>query len=165
MKISMIAAISLQGALGKENKMLWHLPNDLKHFKKMTMNKPVIMGRKTFESIGTALPGRVNIIVTRKLNYKVKNAIIVSSPEAALNFAKSLIKVDEVVVIGGGEIYEYLISFADNLYMTVVETELKGDAYFPDNFIEDWEKTESIYNKADDKHEFNYAFINYKRKT
>jgi dihydrofolate reductase len=165
MKISMIAAVTFKGVLGKDNKMLWHLPNDLKHFKQVTMGKPVIMGRKTFESIGKILPGRLNVIISKRLNYKIDGAVVVGSPEEAIaKIAETLPKVEEVMIIGGGEIYEYFMSFADTLHLTMVQADLEGDTYFPDMHLEDWNQSTFNFQKADDKNKFDHAFVKYTRK-
>jgi dihydrofolate reductase len=161
----MIAAVTLHGALGKDNKMLWHLPNDLKHFKQLTVGKPVVMGRKTFESIGKVLPGRLNVVISKKLNYKINGAVVVGSPEEAIEkIVESSPEVEEIMIIGGGEIYEYFISFADTLYMTIVESDLEGDTYFPHMYLEDWNRTNFSFQEADNKNKFDHAFLKYTRK-
>jgi len=145
MKISIIAAIGKNRELGKDNRLLWHIPEDLKRFKKITTGHVVIMGRKTFESLGRPLPNRVNIIITRDKNYQIKKdnssidrsiepkTRICISLEEAIRLAKKLKPDDnEVFIIGGGQIYKQAINIADKLYLTVVEGEFDADTFFPD---------------------------------
>jgi dihydrofolate reductase len=127
--ISLIVAHDLNRVIGYENDMPWHLPGDLAYFKKMTMGKPIIMGRKTFESIGRALPGRTNIVITRNQQYQVDDIITVDSLEAALKVAAPLH--DEVMIIGGGHIFEQSLALADRLYITEINHTFNGDTYFP----------------------------------
>ncbi len=153
--ISIISAISENRAIGKDNKLLWDIPEDLKRFREITKGHPVIMGRKTYESIGRLLPDRLNIIITRDKFYKVKGAIIVNSLEDAINNATLVIASEakqsqkkklsipskeegtaltkpEIFIIGGGQIYHQAIDLADKLYLTVVHAHIDGDSYFPD---------------------------------
>ncbi len=130
-KISLIAALSENRAIGKNNKLIFRIPEDLKRFKEATSNHPVIMGRKTFESIGRPLPNRTNIIVTRDKNYKAEDCIIVHSLEEAFGVAKTN-ETKEIFVIGGGQIYEQAIKFANKLYLTLVEGSYEADTFFPD---------------------------------
>lgn len=129
MKISMIAAMANQRVIGKDNKMPWHLPADLKFFKKMTLGKPVIMGRKTFESIGRPLPRRQNIVISRNKTFSADGVTVVHDIASALGAAG---EVDEVVVIGGGYVYQQFLSQADELYLTFIDLDVEGDAFFPD---------------------------------
>lgn len=131
MKISMIAAMAKNRVIGKDNLMPWHLPADLKHFKATTLGKPVIMGRKTYESIGKALPGRLNIVITSNSDYTLGDANLVHSCEAALALAEKE-HCDEVMIMGGGAIYEAFLPKADCLYLTFIDLDIKGDTYFPD---------------------------------
>jgi dihydrofolate reductase len=128
--ISIIAAVAENKALGKNNKLLWHIPEDLKRFKEITMGHPIIMGRKTFESIGSALPGRTNIIITRNRDYQAENCLVRSSFNRAVALAKS--KDGQEIFIGGGEsVYKQAINRADKLYLTLVKGNFKADVYFP----------------------------------
>lgn len=127
--ISLIVAHDQNRVIGYENDMPWHLPGDLAYFKKMTMGKPIIMGRKTFESIGRALPGRTNIVITRNAAYTADNITTVDSLEAALAIAQPLH--DEVMIIGGGHIFEQSLDIADRLYITEIHHAFNGDTYFP----------------------------------
>lgn len=126
--ISIIAAIDKKRGLGKDNKLLWHLPSDLKRFKALTTGHSVIMGRKTFESIGKALPNRTNIVITSQKDFKPQDTIITSSFEDALGKAGE----GEIFVIGGGQVYRQAIEKADKLYLTLVDGEFGADTFFPD---------------------------------
>jgi len=135
-KISMIAAMGENREIGKDNKLLWHIPGELPRFKKITLGHPVIMGRKTFEAIlehrgGTLLPGRLNIVVTRNKRYKANGALVVHSLEEAVEVGKKKDK-EEIFIIGGGQIYEQGIKLADKLYLTIVEGDFEADTFFPD---------------------------------
>lgn len=130
-QISIIAAIDKKGGLGKDNKLLFKISEDLKRFKKLTLNHPIIMGRKTFESIGRALPQRTNIIITRNKDYKAKGCLVCYSLDKAIKLAKNKDK-DEIFIIGGGQIYKQAIGLADKLYLTLVDKELEADTFFPD---------------------------------
>lgn len=126
--ISLIVAHDKNYVIGYENGMPWHLPGDLKYFKDMTMGKPIIMGRKTFESIGRPLPGRRNIVITRNDKYHAQGIETVSSLDSALALVKD---VPEIMVIGGAQIFEQAMPLADKLYITLINHEFKGDTYFP----------------------------------
>lgn len=130
--ISIIAAISENRALGKNNKLLWHIPDDLKHFKEITSGHPVIMGRTTFESLGSKpLPGRTNIVVTRNKKYQMPNCLVAHSLEEAIDIGKNLDR-QEIFIIGGGQIYREAIDMADKLYLTIVKGNYEADTFFPD---------------------------------
>jgi dihydrofolate reductase len=131
-KISLIVAISKNRAIGKDNKLLWYIPEDLKRFRQLTSGHPIIMGRKTFESIGKPLPNRTNIIITRDQNYHQDGAIVVHSLDEALSKAKE-IENGEIFIIGGGQIYEQALPLANKLYITVIDTHIEdADTYFPE---------------------------------
>lgn len=130
-KISAIAAMGKNNVIGKDNQLIWHIPEDLKRFKKITMGHPIIMGRKTFESIGNPLPGRTNIIITRDEHFKVKNSIVVHSIDEAMERGKQLDN-EEIFVIGGGEIYNQALEQIDKLYLTLIDDERDGNVFFPD---------------------------------
>ena len=161
MKISLIAAMANNRIIGHDNKMPWHLPADLKHFKQVTMGKPVIMGRKTFESIGKPLPGRQNIIITRQSGLALNGCDIVHSIEDAIALVKNI---DEVMIIGGGTIYESMIDKADRLYITLIELEADGDTQFPAWNEDEWSIIDEEPHLADDKNPYNYRFITLERK-
>jgi dihydrofolate reductase len=157
MVISMIAAMANNRVIGLENKMPWHLPADLQHFKRITTGKPVIMGRKTFESIGRPLPGRRNIIITRNSRYCAAGIEIVTTPEAALELVADL---EEVMIIGGGNIYQQFLEHADRLYLTFIDLDIKGDTQFPDyQKVANWEIKEEESKQADEKNKSSYKFV------
>jgi dihydrofolate reductase len=161
MIISMIAAMANNRIIGKDNDMPWHLPADLKHFKAVTFGKPVIMGRRTFESIGRLLPGRVNIIITRNVDYKVEGAIMAESPEHALSLAGD---VDEVMIIGGGKIYLDFLTRADRLYLTHIDLDVEGDTQFPDyQAVADWQVVDSTSFSPDELNQYHYQFVIYNK--
>ena len=165
MQISMIAAMANNRVIGADNTMPWHLPADLKHFKKVTLGKPIIMGRKTYASIGKALPGRLNIVVSSDLNYKLEDATVVHRCEQAINIAadychKQGEAASEVMIIGGGTIYEHFLAFCHRLYLTHIELEVAGDTYFPDyNAVYEWQEVDHEKHQADPKNPYNYQFI------
>ncbi|MGO3345352.1 MAG: type 3 dihydrofolate reductase [Marinomonas sp.] len=133
--LSLIVAMSKNHVIGINNSLPWHLPNDLKYFKQATMGKPIVMGRKTFESIGKPLPGRRNIVITRDKEYKAEGVDVVHSLEAAISLGEDVCLIngyEEVMVIGGAQIYQLALEKADRLYITHVDAEIAGDAYFPD---------------------------------
>ncbi len=132
--VAMIAAVGANGVIGAEGQIPWRLPTDFAHFKRTTLGKPLIMGRKTFESIGKPLPGRTNIIVTRQVGYRAEGALTTGSLERALELAREIAAVDganEVMIGGGGEIYREGMAIAERLYVTHVEASPDGDAFFP----------------------------------
>ncbi len=159
-KISIIVALSKNKVIGKNNKLIWHLPQDLKRFKKLTLNHVVIMGRKTFESIGKALPNRTNIVITRNKLYKTPNnkVIICDSLKKALQVGKKHEK-KELFIIGGGQIYSQAIDFADKLYLTVINKKFKGDVFFPD--FSKFKKV--VFRKKNSFKDFTYEFLELER--
>jgi len=161
MKISMIVAMAQDRVIGLDNKMPWHLPADLQHFKKTTLGKPVIMGRKTYDSIGRALPGRLNIVVSRDPNLEIAGVTCVTSVEQALEAAKG---VEEVMIIGGATIYEHFLAVANYLYLTFIDLEVKGDTCFPDYLKQGtWNKIESEFYLADEKNAHDLEFVTLER--
>ncbi len=162
MKISMIAAMTEDRVIGIKNTLPWKLPNDMKWFRQNTMGKPIVMGRKTFESFGAKpLPGRTNIIITRDENYQAEDSIVVHSVEDAI---KAVGDVDEVMIIGGASFYEQMLPRADRLYLTFVHAQLDGDAWFPEIDNKDWNRVEKIDHKSDDKNRYAHSFIVLDRK-
>ncbi len=159
-RLSIIAAFADRNrALGKDNKLPWHIPEDFKHFKDLTSGHVVIMGRKTFESIGKALPNRLNIIVTRNAKFQAEGCTVVDSIEKALSLAKEKEAHGEVFVIGGGEIYAQALPFTDRLYLTIIQGEFEGDTFFPE--FPEFTKNVSVEIKHDAKHKF--AFVTLER--
>lgn len=165
MQISMIAAMANNRVIGADNAMPWHLPADLKHFKKITLGKPIIMGRKTYASIGKALPGRLNIVVSSDVNYKLADATVVHSCEQAIEVAsehcaRGKLENPEVMIIGGGTIYEHFLRFCHRLYLTQIELEVEGDTHFPDYAaIYDWQEIASEAHQAEPLNPYAYRFI------
>jgi len=159
--ITIIAAIGKNNALGKDNQLLWRLPKDLRHFKSLTENHPIVMGRKTYESIGKALPNRTNIVVSRKENWFQEDILIVSKLKEAIKFAK---KIDEdIFIIGGGEIYKQTIELADRLEITLVEEDFEADTFFPRIDLKIWLKTNEEFHAKDEKNDHDFYFQTYER--
>ncbi|MGR5157221.1 type 3 dihydrofolate reductase [Vibrio owensii] len=154
MIISMIAAMADNRIIGKDNQMPWHLPADFAWFKRCTMGKPVVMGRKTYESIGRPLPGRLNIVISRDASLSIEGVTTVTSIEQALEIAGT---VDEVMIIGGGAIYAACLPMANKLYVTHIEAEIDGDTQFPDWGAE-FKETYSEAYQADEKNAYNMRF-------
>lgn len=158
MRISIICALSQNRAIGKDGKLLWHIPEDLKRFKKLTLGRPVIMGRKTFESIGKPLPDRLNIIITQKTDFTHPGCVICHSLAEAIEVAAKKEK-DEVFVIGGGQIYAQAIGLADKLYLTIVEGDFEADTFFPDYSA--FKKV--VFEKKEESQGLKYQFIELER--
>ncbi|WP_075182306.1 type 3 dihydrofolate reductase [Pantoea sp. 1.19] len=154
MKISLIAALAADRVIGMENAMPWHLPADLAWFKRHTLNKPVIMGRLTFESIGRPLPGRMNIVISRQPGQH-PDVTWVTSVQAALDAAADA---EEVMVIGGGRVYAQLLPQADGLYLTHIDAEVEGDTHFPEYEPDQWQSVFSEFHDADDANSHSYCF-------
>lgn len=161
MIISFVAAMGKNKVIGRNNSLPWTMPADMKRFKELTMGKPVIMGRKTFESIGAPLPKRTNIIITRAQDYKAEGCIVVHSADEALNAAKNT---KEAMVIGGSQIYKEFLPRANRMYLTIIDAGFKGDTYFPEYNIEEWEETEYEEHERDAENQYDYAFITLERK-
>jgi dihydrofolate reductase len=130
--LSLIVAMSENRVIGVENRLPWHIPEDLKRFKQITSGHPILMGRKTFESIGKPLPGRTNVVISRNRDYRVEGVVTCFSLEEALQWAAKAPGSDEIFVIGGGEIFRQALPIADRIYLTEVEWPFEGDAHFPD---------------------------------
>jgi dihydrofolate reductase len=162
MTLTLIAAAAENNALGKDNQMIWHLPDDFKRFKQLTTGHYIIMGRKTFESFPRPLPNRTHVIITRQEGYEAEGCIVVNSLEEAL---RACPQDEEVFVIGGGEIYRQSIDKADKIELTrVYGTSPDADAYFPEIDALQWTMTEEIFHPKDEKHAFDMAFQTYIRK-
>lgn len=147
-------------AIGKDNELLWHLPDDFKHFKAITMAKPILMGRKTYQSIGRPLPGRKNIVVTRDLTFAADGVLVVNSIDAALDAVK---EDAEVMVIGGASFYQQMLPLADKLYVTHVHHHFDADTFFPEIDAEQWRVVEQTEHAADERHAFSFSFIEYQK--
>lgn len=160
MQLSLIAAMSENRVIGIKNGLPWHLSADLKRFKKLTMGKPILMGRKTFDSIGRPLPGRTNIIVSRDKTYHPDGCVLYNSLEVAL---KELKCYQEVMVIGGAELYHCCFPLAKKLYLTLLHHKFDGDTFFPKIELDNWSVVEKIDFFADLKNQFNYSFLVYEK--
>ncbi|PHQ78473.1 MAG: type 3 dihydrofolate reductase [Coxiella sp. (in: Bacteria)] len=160
--ISLIVAMSKNRVIGNEGKIPWHLPNDFKHFKQVTLGKPIIMGRKTHESIGRPLPGRRNIVVTRQSDYLADGCDVFQSIDAALDAVASE---PEIMIIGGSTLYEQTLERADRIYLTIVDTTLDGDAYFPELDPEHWQLLTAENHPSDATHQYDYTFQTLQRDT
>ena len=164
--VAHIVALNRQRVIGVENRLPWHLPADLKHFKALTMGKPIIMGRKTWESIGRPLPGRENIVVTRQEGYGATGAKVCTSLEDALHVARESAErdgLDEIFVIGGETLYRQSLSSVDCIYITEVVAEVDGDAFYPDLDPCEWEEINRQSFPAEEAAPA-YAFVNYQRR-
>lgn len=160
MVLSIIVAAAENGVIGRDNGLIWHLPADLKHFKTITTGHTILMGRRTFESIGKALPNRRNIVITRNPDYRAEGCELAGSVDEALKMTEGE---EEVFITGGGPIYKETWNRADRLYLTVVHTEVEGDTKIPAVSPECWKEVSRESHKADDKNEFDYTFVNYVR--
>lgn len=159
--ISIIVACSENNVIGKDNGLIWRLSNDLKRFKALTTGHAIVMGRKTFESIGRPLPNRRNIILSKNLE-AMDGCEIMRSADVVLEFAKSTD--EELFIIGGGQVYEQFLPFADKLYLTLVHTVAEGDTFFPALNRDEWTEVARESFKADEKNEFDYEFVDYLRR-
>lgn len=159
--IIMIAAAAENNALGKNNELVWHLPNDFKRFKSLTTGHHIIMGRKTFESFPKPLPDRVHIVISRQVNYKPEGCIVVDSIEKAIALCPEN---DDSYVIGGGEIYNLALPFTDIIELTKVHHSFDADAFFPKINKSEWVLVESEENYKDEKHLYDYTYETYIRK-
>jgi len=162
MKISLVWAMAQNRVIGRNNQLPWYLPEDLKYFKRITLGKPVIMGRKTFDSIGKPLPGRTNIVVTRNRDWSFEGVRTVDSLEAARELCENLAIVDgteEAMIIGGAEIYRQAMPLADRLYLTEVHADVEGDATFPEFDRSQWQEIAREDFEASGPNPYNYSFI------
>lgn len=160
---SIIVAVSNNHVIGKQGKLPWHMPADMKHFKNITMGHHVIVGRKTFESIPHGLPGRNIIVLSQEVGYQTENATVVLSFESAFRIAEKAHET-EVFIAGGAAIYQEAVKWVDKIYLTRIETEIAGDAFFPELNERAWTKLSSIYHPPDIHHAYAYDFIELKRR-
>jgi dihydrofolate reductase len=158
--ISIIVAMAENRVIGKENSLPWHLPADLQHFKAMTIGKPIIMGRKTWESLPGKLPERPHIIISANPDYSADGCMVVNSLEQAIEAAGD---VPEVMIVGGAMLYAQALPLADNIYLTMVETEADGDTLFPEYDQAQWREIAREHHPSDDKNPFAYSFITLSR--
>ena len=162
MRIAMIWAMANNGVIGRQNKLPWHLPNDLKYFKRLTSGKTVIMGRKTYESIGRPLPNRINIVITRAKDFHAEGIKVVNSLPAALELAAAetlIAGAEEVIVIGGAEIYKLCLPLAERLYVTLVHADVDGDARFPEWDRQAYQEVGREDFSADGPNPYDYSFV------
>ena len=155
--ISLLVAASENNAIGKDGKLLWNLPNDLKYFKNLTWGMVVVMGRKTYEAIDKPLPGRANIVISRKPDWKREGVQLAKDLKESLLLAEAT-NCKEIFIIGGGEIYKEFLPQADRIYMTRVHAKLEGDTYFPEFSSDKWNLVSSKKYEADEKHKYSYTF-------
>lgn len=161
LKINLIVAAAENNAIGKDNKMPWHLPNDFKYFKKNTLEHSVVMGRKTFESIGKPLPERRNIILTRDMNYSSEEEVdIANSMQEIINYCRDE---REIFIIGGAEVYKQALPIADKILLTRIHTSIDGDAFFPELLEHQWKLVSAEKHHKDEKHAFDYTFEVYEK--
>ncbi len=157
MNITLVVAASENNAIGKDNKLLWHLPKDMRFFKNTTWAMPILMGRKTFESLGNKLlPGRMNIIISNQKGLIIEGAIVVNNLAAAIEMAKSN-NYKELMVIGGGQIYDLALPLANKIWFTRVHTNIEGDTYFP-TLDKSWNLSSVESHQADEKHLYSFDF-------
>lgn len=157
--ISFLVAMDKNKVIGRNNQLPWHLPEDLKYFKRVTMGHPIAMGRKTHESIGRILPGRENIIITRQSDYKCEGCTVLTSIQDFVQYARE--QEDEIFVIGGAEIFKETFAFTDRLYITYIYEEFEGDTFFPDFDTSNWKLISSEKGVKDEKNPYDYEFIVY----
>lgn len=161
MTVSIVVAIAENNAIGKNNELLWHLPTDLKHFKQLTSGHTIVMGRKTFDSIGKPLPNRRNIVITRSNTLEIPGAEVVHTIEQALALCTAE---KEVFIVGGAEIYKQAMDKTDKIYLTTVHARYEGDAYFPEIDQKKWEEVDNEPHQPDEKNKLAYTFSTLLRK-
>ena len=158
--ISIIVAIARNGVIGGDNRLLWHISEDLRRFKALTTGHPVVMGRKTWKSLGRPLPGRTNVVLTRQLDFAPEGAVVVHSLEEAVRMFPPQ---EEVFIIGGGELYAQALPLADRLYITTVEADYEGDVRFPEWDRSQWQLTSRELHERGEKFEHPFEFVDYER--
>jgi dihydrofolate reductase len=164
MIVAIMAAVARNRVIGKDNDLVWHLPADLRHFKKTTSGHYVIMGRKTFESIPQALPNRVNIVVTRNSAYSAPGCVVCGNLDEALNYAETRGQ-KKVFILGGGDIYRQALRLADAMYLTEIHADFGGDTYFPEYDRGEWQEVFREDHPADAVNAYPYSFVEYRRKS
>ncbi len=170
MEIAIIVAFAKNNVIGNDNKLLWHLPADMRYFKNLTTGHIIIMGRKTYDSIGKPLPNRENIVISRSKNLQIEGCIVVNSLEMAIEKAKEINKnlnvenQKTVFIIGGEQIYKIGLPFAQKLYSTNIEANFDGDAFFPNINIDIWKLENKESFKKDEKNNYDYQFLTYQKK-
>ncbi len=162
MIISQIVAISLNRVIGKDNRLPWHMPDDLAYFFRMTRNRHIIIGRKNYEANGKALPNRVNIVVTREKDYMAPGCVVVHNIKDAINYARGRGE-DEVFISGGSEIYKATLDTTDRIYLTLIDAEVDGDVYYPDLDMNQWQLVSEEKHKADLRNKYDYTYYIFER--
>jgi dihydrofolate reductase len=160
--VSFVVAMARDGVIGRDNAMPWHLPADLKHFKALTMGKPMLMGRKTFEAIGKPLPGRSTLVLTRDPQWRAPGVTTVHSVEEALQAAGDA---PELCVVGGAEIYRLTLPFVQRIHLTRIHASIPGDTVFPSLDVSEWRETERIEHPADERHAYAMTFSTLERRS
>ncbi|QNR23061.1 dihydrofolate reductase [Croceimicrobium hydrocarbonivorans] len=160
MNLTLIAAMAQNRVIGKDNDLIWHFPEDLKRFKKLTSGHAIIMGRKTYESLGRPLPNRKNIVITRQADYKAEGCLMASNMESAIELAK---EDNQPFIVGGAEIYKQALPFAKTIELTLIKADYEGDTYFPEFDPEVWKLARGEKKEADDKHAHPFEFQTYKK--
>lgn len=170
MVLSIIVAAATNGAIGGDNKMLWHMPTDMQYFKKMTTNHTVIMGRKSYDALGKPLPNRVNIVISKNVKYKLNGCYTVTSLTEAIDLAQELYTAtgetaeQQIFVIGGAQIYKLAMPLVDKLYVTEIKAHFEGDAFFDKVDLNIWEEVTRDARKSDEKNKYDYDFVVYERR-
>jgi len=159
--ISIIAAVDKNFLIGRENELPWHLPADLKYFKNITMGKPILMGRKTFESIGKPLPGRRNIVISRQSDFMAQGCEVVSTLDEAIALVAN---VEEIMIVGGATLFQQFLPRADRLYLTQIDASFEGEIYFPTVDFNDWVLLKKEEHLKDEKNQYDYRFLVLERK-
>jgi len=166
LRLSLLVAMAKNRVIGRDNKLPWHLPADLKHFKFLTMGQTIVMGRKTYESIGKPLPGRVNIIITRQAGYEVPGATVVSSIDDALLMCEKIRSINgENFIIGGEELYRQTLKICQRIYITEIQRDFEGDVYFPEVDPNEWEETQRDKHISENDTNLEYHFVVLDRKS
>jgi dihydrofolate reductase len=163
MLISQIAAMARNRVIGRDNRLPWHMPDDLAWFFRITRGHHIIMGRRNYEANGRALPGRTNIVITRNRDYRAPDCVVAHTVEEALDYARRRGE-EEVFIVGGGEIYAATLSLTDRVYLTIIDTEVEGDTSYPVLDPQEWEEISRDPRKADDRNPYNYTFYIFERK-
>lgn len=160
--INLVAAMANNRVIGRDNQMPWHLPADLQHFKSVTMSHPILMGRKTFESIGRPLPGRRNLVISRNPGLQLEGAEVFNSLEQAIAACAG---VEQLMIIGGANLYQQTLAMADRLYLTFIELDTDGDAHFPEWQDDEWQEIDRESHQPDDKNPYHYQFVTLERRS
>lgn len=162
--VNLVVAMSRNGVIGRNNQLPWRLPGDLAYFKSVTWGHPILMGRKTYESIGRPLPGRLNLVLTRSQQWRADGVTVVGNVEQGLSEAAGKSDSGQLMVIGGENVYRQFLPLADRLFITLVDAEIEGDAHFPSVDWSNWQRTHTEPHSADERNPYEYAFDVYERK-